>query len=87
MCYLIISINRFDLIKFYQLKIMVKAIFKDNVFQPLDPVNLHDGDEVELTIEEPYEIGVTQLTFIIERSIYINNTNNIRACNQTANGC
>lgn len=32
-------------------------------------------------------IGVTQLTFIIERSIYINNTNNIRACNQTANGC
>lgn len=35
---------------------MVKAIFRDNVFRPLDPVNLHDGDEVELIIEEPYEI-------------------------------
>ena len=35
---------------------MVKAVFRNNVFQPLDPVNLHDGDEVELIIEEPSEI-------------------------------
>ena len=32
-------------------------------------------------------LGVTQLTFIIERSIYIDNTNNIRAKNKTAGRC
>ena len=33
------------------------------------------------------KIGVTQLTFIIERSIYIDNTNNIRACNDQTFRC
>ena len=33
------------------------------------------------------EIGVTQLTFIIERSIYIDRTYNIRASNETAIRC
>ena len=32
-------------------------------------------------------IGVTQLTFIIERSIYVDSTNNIRASNETAIRC
>ena len=32
-------------------------------------------------------LGVTQLTFIIERSIYVDSTNNIRASNETAIRC
>jgi len=32
-------------------------------------------------------VGVTQLTFIIERSIYVDSTNNIRASNETAIRC
>jgi len=35
---------------------MVKAVYRDNVFLPLDPVDLHDGDEVELIIREPSQI-------------------------------
>ena len=37
---------------------------------------IHPPEKFQKTIG----IGVTQLTFIIERSIYINNANNIRAC-------
>lgn len=29
---------------------MIKAIYHNNVFRPLDPVQLNDGDEVELEI-------------------------------------
>jgi len=29
---------------------MIKAIYQNNVFRPLDPVHLNDGDEVELEI-------------------------------------
>lgn len=32
-------------------------------------------------------VGVTQLTFIIERSIYVDSTNNIRGSNETAIRC
>lgn len=29
---------------------MIKAIYHNNVFKPIDPVHLNDGDEVELEI-------------------------------------
>jgi predicted DNA-binding antitoxin AbrB/MazE fold protein len=35
---------------------MIKAIYHNNVFRPLDPVHLNDGDEVELEIHEKSKI-------------------------------
>jgi predicted DNA-binding antitoxin AbrB/MazE fold protein len=35
---------------------MVKAIYRDNTFHLMDPVSLHDGDEVELKILPESEI-------------------------------
>ena len=35
---------------------MIKAIYHNNVFRPLDPVQLNDGDEVELEIHEQSKI-------------------------------
>jgi predicted DNA-binding antitoxin AbrB/MazE fold protein len=35
---------------------MVKAVYRDNTFHLIDPVNLQDGDEVELKILPESEI-------------------------------
>jgi predicted DNA-binding antitoxin AbrB/MazE fold protein len=35
---------------------MVKAIYRDNTFHLMDPVNLQEGDEVELKILPESEI-------------------------------
>jgi len=45
---------------------MVKAIYRDNTFHLMDPVNLQDGDEVELKILPESEIKKLVGAFKIE---------------------
>ena len=45
---------------------MVKAIYRDNTFHLMDPVNLHEGDEVELKILPESEIRKLVGAFKIE---------------------
>jgi len=45
---------------------MVKAIYRDNTFHLRDPVNLQDGDEVELKILPESEIKKLVGAFKIE---------------------
>ena len=35
---------------------VIKAIYHNKVFRPLDPVHLNDGDEVELEIHEQSKV-------------------------------
>lgn len=35
---------------------MIKAIYHNNVFRPLDPVHLNDGEEVELEIHKQSKV-------------------------------
>ena len=46
---------------------MVKAIYRDNTFHLMDPVNLQDGDEVELKILPESEIKKLVGVFKIEK--------------------
>ena len=45
---------------------MVKAIYRDNTFHLMDPVNLQNGDEVELKILPESEIKKLAGAFKIE---------------------
>lgn len=45
---------------------MVKAIYRDNTFHLMDPVNLQNGDEVELKILPESEIKKIAGAFKIE---------------------
>ena len=46
---------------------MVKAIYRDNTFHLMDPVNLQDGDEVELKILPESEIKKSVGAFKIKK--------------------
>ncbi|MCK9593133.1 MAG: antitoxin family protein [Methanoregula sp.] len=45
---------------------MVKAVYRDNTFHLIDPVNLQEGDEVELKILPDSEIKKLVGAFKIE---------------------
>ena len=45
---------------------MVKAVYRDNTFHLIDPVNLQEGDEVELKILPGSEIKKLVGAFKIE---------------------
>ncbi len=44
---------------------MVKAVYRDNTFHLIDPVNLQEGEEVELKILPDLEIKKLQGAFRI----------------------
>jgi predicted DNA-binding antitoxin AbrB/MazE fold protein len=47
---------------------MVKAVYRDNSFHLIDPVNLKDGDEVELRILPDSEIKKLKGAFRIRET-------------------